>query len=201
MPRRRRVRLYLNRPGHDIGEIGRKARDVLCEARAVLGGSEETDRLHNAYNDLARSAGFAGLQGKKNPIELAKACRHLAIEIRSGSWAIGRIEAPSLLPKGVAVGADAPRAEVEAAREALVACGAEGWAAGALQIALGHVLSQQSIPAFLYGGLMDDVARGIQNDRQQALARILGDIQNLGPEIPSSGPPNRTFPGVGAFPR
>ncbi|MBK3641606.1 hypothetical protein [Streptomyces sp. MBT33] len=119
------------------------------------------------------------------PIELAKACRQLAIEIRSGSWALGRIEDPSLLPKGVAAGADPPAAEVETARKALVALGADGWAAGALQMAIGHVLSEQSaIPAFICGNLMNELALSLQVARQNHLVGLLGRIQKLPDDPP-----------------
>ncbi|MGX5183814.1 hypothetical protein ACWKT5_13620 [Streptomyces avermitilis] len=173
-------------PKPDVHLIGDAALRVLRAGRAVAGGSGDACRLHDAYNDLADLAGFPPLKEPKNADALAKKCIALAIDIRSASWAIGCVEQPDQLPAfAPAQGdSDTPEAEVNYARDSLVACAPDGWGTGALRFALGHVLSVQSpIPAFFYGSLMEDVAKGIQASRQEALAELLRGIQRLPPHI------------------
>ncbi|GAA5703046.1 hypothetical protein Save01_03865 [Streptomyces avermitilis] len=191
MPRRRVVsRDEPSGPEPDVKLMGDAALSVLRAGRAVAGGSGDAGRLHDAYNGLANLAGFPPLKEPKNAVALAEKCIALAIDIRSASWAIGCVEQPDRLPAfAPAQGdSDAPEAEVNHARHSLVACAPDEWGTGALRFALGHVLSVQSpIPAFLYGSLIEDVAKGIQASRQKALTELLRDIQRLPPHI---GPPD-----------
>ncbi|MET7847282.1 hypothetical protein ABZT48_03345 [Streptomyces avermitilis] len=180
-------------PKPDVKLIGDAALRVLREGRAVDGGSGDACQLHNAYNRLADLAGFPPLKEPKNADALAKKCIALAINIRSASWAIGCVEQPDQLPAFAPTqgGSDTPEAEAEYARHSLMACASDGWGADALQLALGHVLSDESpIPAFLYGSLIKDVAKGIQEARQEALVQLLQGIQDLPPDIdpPDLGP-------------
>ncbi|MEU1455760.1 hypothetical protein [Streptomyces avermitilis] len=174
-------------------QIGDAALTVLREGRAVAGGSGDARRLHDAYNDLADLAGFLPLKEPKNAAALAQRCIALAIDIRSASWVICCVERPDQLPSfDPAQGdSDTPEAEAEYARRSLMACASDGWGADALQLALGHVLSDESpIPAFLYGSLIKDVAKGIQDARQRALEQLVQGIQALPPDIdpPDLGP-------------
>ncbi|MFJ3667646.1 hypothetical protein ACIPSE_14465 [Streptomyces sp. NPDC090106] len=165
--------------GPNMNAVDDAAREMLRQSRLIQNERSDTSGLLSCFNELADLVGWDRRADARDALALARLCRHLATLIRSGSWAILR-HREKLPPERPALTEATTAEEVGYAYLGLQACGAVGWEAKALDDALWCVVnSQLAIPGAFCTSLINDLARGVRQERKGELDRIVHEIAQL----------------------